>query len=99
MVLDSLVAVAVDAAVVSTSPIHPQYRQLSSGMLVGSLQFSNVIPVQEGYSYLLRSIGYEHSDVLVAFKVLRKDFDGSVVLQWKLLKQYPAPHLDRSPAN
>lgn len=79
--------------------IHPQYRQLSSGVLVGSLQFSNVIPIQEGYTYLLRSIGYEHSDVLVAFKVLRKDFDGSVVLQWKMLKQYPIPHLERTAAN
>ena len=45
-----------------------------------------------------RSISYDHSDVLVAFRVVRKDFDGSVVLLWKILKKYSKPGLQRSVA-
>ncbi|MCM3874032.1 MAG: hypothetical protein ND895_25370 [Pyrinomonadaceae bacterium] len=45
-------------------------------------------------TYLLRSINYLHSDVLVAFKVVRRDSDdGSVILVWKRLKKYPVPQL------
>jgi hypothetical protein len=34
------------------------------------------------------------TDVLVAFRVVRKDTDGSVIIAWKLLKKYSAPKLD-----
>ena len=44
-------------------------------------------------TYLLRSINYRSSDVLVAFKVVRIDSDGSAVLLWKLLQKYPKPQL------
>jgi hypothetical protein len=54
-----------------------------------------VLPVAVNSSYLLRSIDYSNSDVLVAFKVVRKDSDGSVILAWKLLKKYLVPELAR----
>ena len=44
-------------------------------------------------TYLLRSINYGESDVLVALRVVRKDTDGSVIIVWKLLKKYSAPEL------
>ena len=53
------------------------------------------LPVAVNGTYLLRSIDYSTSDVLVAFKVVRKDSDGSVILAWKLLKKYPVPQLAR----
>jgi hypothetical protein len=34
------------------------------------------------------------TDVLVAFRVVRKDADESVTIAWKLLKKYPEPKLD-----
>lgn len=46
-------------------------------------------------TYLLRSVDYDTSDVLVAFRVVRVDSDGSAIILWKLLKKYPAPKLAR----
>src|SRR6266404_4227292 len=49
-------------------------------------------PIRVNSTFLLRSIRFIHgSDVLVAFRVLRKDDDGSITIAWKRLKQYPAP--------
>jgi hypothetical protein len=44
-------------------------------------------------TYVVRSINYLTSDVLVAFKVVRRDGDGSVIILWKRLKKYPVPQL------
>jgi len=54
------------------------------------------LPVKVNTTYLLRSINYVASDVLVAFRVVRKDSDGSIIIIWKLLKNYPRPKLARS---
>ena len=47
-------------------------------------------------TYLLRSVNYDRSDLLVAFKVVRVDDDDSVTILWKLLKKYPTPRLARN---
>jgi hypothetical protein len=36
----------------------------------------------------MRSTDRRQSDVLVAFRVVREDFDASVTLAWKLLKEF-----------
>jgi hypothetical protein len=51
--------------------------------------------VNVNYTYALRSIVYDRSDVLVAFRVVRKEIDGSVVILWKTLKRFPTPPLLR----
>jgi hypothetical protein len=66
------------------------------GITVDDVEYRNRVPVKVNNTYLLRSIGYRVSDVLVAFKVVRQDTDGSVILAWKLLKKYPVPTLARS---
>lgn len=58
-------------------------------------QYQRIAPVEVNTSYLLRSINYDWTDVLVAFRVVRKDSDGSVIIAWKLLKNYPKPQLAR----
>jgi hypothetical protein len=63
------------------------------GSQSGQWTYKNRLPAVEGQTYALRSVNYRYSDVLVAFRVLRKDTDGSVVLLWKLLKKYPKPVL------
>jgi hypothetical protein len=45
----------------------------------------------------VRSVDYGGSDVLVAFRVVRQDADGSVVLLWKMLKKFDKPVLERTP--
>ena len=68
-------------------------RQFGSGVTVDDVRYRDRLPVAVNGTYLLRSIDYLRSDVLVAFKVVRKDSDGSVILTWKLLKKYPVPQL------
>jgi len=66
------------------------------GITVDDVEYRDRVPVKVNSTYLLRSIGYRVSDVLVALKVVRQDTDGSVILAWKLLKKYPVPTLARS---
>lgn len=65
----------------------------------GDFFYKNSLPVVAGNTYVVRSINYGDSDVLVAFRVLRKDSDGSVVLLWKMLQEFPKPTLARNVAS
>jgi hypothetical protein len=58
-------------------------------------RYQRTVPVKENSTYLLRSIGYRSSDVLVAFRLVRQDLDGSVIIAWKLLKRYHTSELKR----
>lgn len=69
-----------------------------AGKTIDGVAYRNRLPVQVNATYLLRSISYRDSDVLVAFRVLRKDTDNSIVLAWKLLKRFPKPELTRTTA-
>lgn len=74
-----------------------EYRRTKSteGMTFDGLPYHSRLPVQENSTHLLRSISYRRSDVLVAFRLVRKETDGSLIIAWKLLKQYPTPGLER----
>lgn len=68
------------------------------GRSEGEFVYKRRLPVSVGSTYVLRSVNYEDSDVLVAFRVIRKDSDGSVVLLWKVFQEFPKPALQRSVA-
>ncbi len=74
-------------------------RQFSGGFQSGQWTYKDRLPVSVGSTYVLRSVNYGDSDVLVAFRVLRKDSDGSVVLLWKMLEKFPKPTLERNVAS
>jgi hypothetical protein len=74
------------------------YYQFGGGQQSGQWTYKSRLPVFVNNTYVLRSVNYGGSDVLVAFRVVRKDFDGSVVLLWKVLKKYPKPSLERNVA-
>jgi hypothetical protein len=74
-----------------------EYRMLGAGLQYGGRLYGNRLPIQVNSTYLLRSINYNTSDVLVAFRVVRQDPDGSVTLVWKLLKNFNRPTLDPRP--
>lgn len=63
------------------------------------LSYSRRLPVKVNGTYLLRSISFDNSDVLVAFRIVRKDSDDSLIIAWKLLKKFPKPELNRSTAS
>lgn len=66
------------------------------GHQAGQWTYKDRLPAVAGNTYALRSVSYGDSDVLVAFRVVRKDADGSAVLLWKILKKYPKPALERA---
>ncbi len=78
-----------------------EYRRFGSaeGRMFDGFLYRRSMPVQENSTYLLRSISYHRSDVLIAFKLVRKDTDGSVIIAWKLLQQYPTPKLKLTPGS
>ena len=71
-------------------------RRFGSGVTIGGSLYADRIPAQVDTTYLLRSITYITSDVLVTFRITRQDTDGSVIIIWKLLKKYPTPKLARN---
>lgn len=58
--------------------------------------YKDNLPAIVGHSYILRAITFGGADVLVAFKIHRKDTDGSLIIFWKLLEQFEKPMLNRS---
>ncbi len=85
-----------------TPSVEPEARKAKQqfgyeGYKDGKWTYQKSLPVVLDNTYALRSINYRTSDVLVAFRVVRKDFDGSVVLLWKMLKEFSKPELERAP--
>jgi hypothetical protein len=73
-----------------------EYRRFATGATIDAAIYKTHLPAKVHSTYLLRSINYSDSDVLVAFYVVRKDTDGSLIIAWKLLKKYPKPELARN---
>lgn len=69
-------------------------RRFVVGETIDGLVYKNALPVQVGATYLLRSISYDEFDVLVAFRVARQDDDGSVIIAWKLLREFARRKLE-----
>ena len=76
--------------------IRNEQRAFTLGTVIDGLSLKTRVPVEVNATYLLRSISYRDSDILVGLKVIRRDSDGSVVLAWKLLKKFKAPKVDRT---
>lgn len=72
-----------------------QQRRSGYGFAIGPHRYKGRLPVIVNGTYILRCISYEDSDVLVAFRVVRQDADGSVILLWKKLREFSTPYLTR----
>jgi hypothetical protein len=70
--------------------------RISQGAELDGLPVKRSVPLKLNSTYLLRSINYSSSDVLVALKVVRIDSDGSATILWKLLKKYGKPKFIRA---
>ena len=73
-----------------------EQRRFGSGTKIDGVMYSQRVRAQVKTTYIVRSINYSDSDVLVAFRVIRKDTDGSLIIAWKMLKEYPVPDLARN---
>jgi hypothetical protein len=77
------------------SAARSEYRRFQKGFAVDGARYTSSLPVSVNTTYILRSINYSQSDVLVAFRVVRKDSDGSIIILWRLLGHYSSPYLSR----
>jgi len=73
-----------------------EQRRFGAGTKIDGVLYSQRVRAQVMATYIVRSINYSDSDVLVAFRVIRKDTDGSLIIAWKMLKEYPVPDLARN---
>jgi hypothetical protein len=71
--------------------------RLKAGLKVGNNLYKARLPIQVNTTYALRSIAFDRSDILVAFRVVRQETDGSVLLLWKRLHKFPKPKLTGAP--
>lgn len=69
------------------------HRTLWEGMDLSGVVFKSRLPAKVSNTYLLRSILYNDSDIAVAFRVTRKDTDGSLIIVYKVLKVFPTPKM------
>jgi hypothetical protein len=73
-----------------------EQRRFGTGTVIDGATYKERVPVEVGATYVLRSINFGTSDVLVAFKVVRQDSDSSLIIAWRMLEKYPTPKLARS---
>jgi len=77
----------------AAAEVPEQYRRSSAGFEVNGFFYKSAVPIKSKNTYLLRSVGYFRSDLLVALRIVSQDDDGSVVILWKTLKKFPVPML------
>ena len=66
-------------------------RRNRAGFALERFRYGSSLPVAENMTYVLRSTSNKRADVLVGFRVIRLDENGSVTLIWRKLKVYPKP--------
>ncbi|HVF48056.1 MAG TPA: hypothetical protein VNA17_10855 [Pyrinomonadaceae bacterium] len=78
--------------------IRAEYQKLGRDYEIDGFVFKSRVPAVVGHSFVLRSISLDRSDVLIAFSVLRKDEDGSLILLWRPIETFPKPEMRREKA-
>jgi len=71
-----------------------EYRKFAQGAEIDGTHVYSRVPMRSNATYVLRSINYLSSDVLVAFRVVRVDSDGSATIVWKIIKKFSTPKLN-----
>ena len=72
-------------------------RKLWQGIELSGITFKDRILAKVSNTYLLRSISVDRSDILVVFRVVRQDTDGSLIIVYRVLKTLPKPTMERTP--
>jgi hypothetical protein len=72
-----------------------QFQQLEKGATENGFKYGLSASWKLDTTYALRSINYGRSDLLVAFRAVRQDTNGSLIVLWKKLKSYSTPNLKK----
>jgi hypothetical protein len=73
-----------------------EYSRFATGVKVEGILYKTHQTAIVNNTYVLRGIHYSDSDVLVTFRIVRKDSDDSLIILWKMLRKYPKPVLARA---
>ena len=65
------------------------------GFQLNGFVYRASLPVTVSNTYVLRSINNKRADILVGFRIVREDEDGSLTMLWKKLKTNPKPSWKR----
>lgn len=81
----------------SSEPLaRSEFRKFIKNFEIDGVTFKQSVAAVVGRSYILRAITYNQADIAVAFKVHRKDTDGSLIIFWKNIKNFETPKLERN---
>ena len=64
-----------------------------TGFSVDGVSYVSRADAVVNHTYLLRSIDYRTSDLLVAFRIVSVNDDGGLTIAWKILRKYGPPDL------
>lgn len=76
-----------------------QFQQLEKGETDNGFSYGLSVRWKLDTTYALRSINYGRSDLLVAFRAIRQDSNGSLIVLWKKLKSYNTSKLKKEREN
>lgn len=79
------------------SAAEQQFQQLEKGEKDNGFSYRLSALWKLNTTYALRSVNYDRSDLLVAFRVVRQDQNGSLIILWKKLNSYETPKLKKEP--
>ena len=66
-------------------------RRNRAGFALERFRYGSSLPVTQNMTYVLRSTSNKRADILVGFRVVGLDENGSITLIWRKLKVYPKP--------
>jgi hypothetical protein len=75
--------------------VRAEFQKFWQGIELKGFNFKSRLPANVSNTYLLRSISPNRSDIAVAFRIVRKDTDDSLILAYKVLKSFPKPTMER----
>lgn len=71
-----------------------QQQRASAGFVENNFSYRNRSPLEIGVTYVMRSVSYQTSDLLIVFRTHRLDTDESLIFVWKTLRRYATPQLN-----
>lgn len=78
------------------SEARSEHGKISRGFEIEGLKYKKSLPAVVGHTYVLRAISYDEADTIVAFRIFRRDADGSLIIFWKLIENFDKPILARN---
>ena len=89
----------------SKTEFEQQLKILEKGVVHNGYFYSTLVPVKINSAYVFRSIAFSpvrkfrgghfwHQDLIISFKIIGLEDDGSIIFIWKKLREKSAPYIE-----